>query len=855
MFCAFCGTENVDEARFCIGCRAELATQRTPGTRTPAARAAAAQAPTLPLRSPAGLPSPPPYPSPPLASPFPAPGPRAALSLGERATGADAGAGLAGATAAPDHAIRELKPGAVLADRYEVGDLLGLGGMGAVYGVRDRLRDVDVALKVMLPSLVAGDTALKRFRQEAEVALRLSHPGIVRVFDVGEDRGRGLRFYTMELLEGPTLRGWLEERRRRGEPPSVGEALDIVRQLLEALDYAHRVTVHRDLKPENVAFLPDGTVKILDFGIAKLASPSALTAAQAVLGTAYYMAPEQQRDPGAVDRRADIFSVAVILYELLTLELPVGRFQSPSEVRRSLPPELDAVVLRGLESRPEKRYGSAAELLEEVRRGLGHAKTAVVAGGFETVAGPRKAPAAGPSPAPEREPGPSPGREPEPEPEPEPETAGAAAFAPASPAPRVPAPRLRASVVAGTLVVGLLVFAVALAAAQRQARSERGGAKGKGAAARTAPTPAPATDPGPGPEPSAGEEEAPISATGAPPAVETPGPLAGAPAPSGAEPGEPGERAGPPLPLAVPGVVSRAGPAAGAFEPAGERDGAALVFVPPGGGVDHGFYIDRDPVTVGRFRRFVEAIGRVVPDGALPADDAAPVVSITWTEARAYAGWAGRRLPTEAEWDRASRMGLLAPRSEWEWALPAEPPPPLPPSGSGAIPDDVHGLIVAPRPDGAGARHALRSASARDAAVGFRCAVSTGEGPPPPAAALARDRARSDLEDLERELALALEAQEEASAERRPRGVLRGMQKAALRNLKVEVESVGRRVAALGDPGRLVDLHRSGEAAWLLHDLGRLAEAVRRHERVLAPAPGGPARPPRPPPEGRPRGR
>ncbi len=278
------------------------------------------------------------------------------------------------AGAAADEAACGLRPGTLLKDRYEIRALLGAGGMGAVYRAHDRERGADVALKVMLPSLLAREKAAERFRHEAEVMLRLAHQGIVRVFDVGEDRAIGVRFFTMELLEGMSLREWLEEKKRAGEAVDPAEALEVVRQILDALRYAHQTTVHRDLKPENVFLVADPhapadaapRAKVLDFGIAKLQSASQFTSTSMALGTAYYMAPEQQLDAAKVDRRADLYSVCVILYEMLTGKLPVGRFNTPAEERRSLPRALDAVILRGLAPEPEKRPETAERLLAEL---------------------------------------------------------------------------------------------------------------------------------------------------------------------------------------------------------------------------------------------------------------------------------------------------------------------------------------------------------------------------------------------------------------------------------------------------------------------------------------------------------
>ncbi|MHC4392463.1 MAG: protein kinase domain-containing protein, partial [Planctomycetota bacterium] len=308
----------------------------------------------------------------------PLPGPDLTSGFGATGPGGDAmanldlssGVGGTGPGGAPDDAqARGLTQGTLLAGRYEVVSLLGLGGMGAVYRVRDWQRKKDIALKVMLPSLLSRPKVVLRFEHEAELMLALAHPSIVRVFDIGRDEARGLRFFTMELLEGQSLRQWLEEKRAAGAEVTAEEALAITSQLLEALRYAHGTTVHRDLKPENVFVLAGDALKlkVLDFGIAKLHEGSQLTATSMAMGTAYYMAPEQQRDAASVDQRADLYSVSVMLYEMLTGKLPVGRFKTPAEERKALPRGLDALVLKGLEPEAKDRPASAEALLGEVR--------------------------------------------------------------------------------------------------------------------------------------------------------------------------------------------------------------------------------------------------------------------------------------------------------------------------------------------------------------------------------------------------------------------------------------------------------------------------------------------------------
>jgi hypothetical protein len=240
--------------------------------------------------------------------------------------------------------------------------------MGAVYQAQDRLRNRDVAIKVMLPSVLSLPKAVVRFQNEAELMMGLTHDGVVNVHDVGLDPTTGIRFFTMELLRGQSLRAWLEAKKDAQEKVSLEDALEIARQLCEALRYAHRKTVHRDLKPENI-FLVEGEkihVKVLDFGIAKVQSQSAFTRTNVSLGTVDYMAPEQRQDAASVDERADIYSVCVILYEMLTGVLPIGRYPTPAEERPGLPRAIDEVVLTGLDRRPERRHPTAESLLAQV---------------------------------------------------------------------------------------------------------------------------------------------------------------------------------------------------------------------------------------------------------------------------------------------------------------------------------------------------------------------------------------------------------------------------------------------------------------------------------------------------------
>ncbi len=243
--------------------------------------------------------------------------------------------------------------------------LIGKGGMGAVYKARQRALDRVVALKVLPPEAGRDPTFAARFQREARAMARLTHPHIVMVIDFGE--ADGLYYLLMEYVDGVNLR----EAMRSGEL-SAEQALAIVPQICDALQYAHdEGIVHRDIKPENVLLDKRGRVKIADFGLAKLLHTSAtdvtLTATHQVLGTLRYMAPEQIEHPLEVDHRADIYSLGVVFYELLTGDVPVGRFPLPSE-QRPVDARLDNVVLKALERRPDERYQHASDVKTDVER-------------------------------------------------------------------------------------------------------------------------------------------------------------------------------------------------------------------------------------------------------------------------------------------------------------------------------------------------------------------------------------------------------------------------------------------------------------------------------------------------------
>lgn len=257
-----------------------------------------------------------------------------------------------------------MEPGAVIGDRLEIGGLLGSGGMGNVYAARDRLKEEDVAIKVLRQDLQFSIAAKDRFLAEAKVSCSLSHPNIVRVHDVGISGG--LYYFSMERLKGHTLRHRMEQYRLNNRVFGVAEVSDIARQLIDALRYAHRYIVHRDIKPENIWLAEDGTVKLMDFGIARAFANSQLTQTGMALGTAYYMSPEQRIGSKEVDWRTDQYALGVVLYELFAGTLPTGAVQPIENIRRDLPKRYATALMRAMAVMPEDRFQSLNELLADI---------------------------------------------------------------------------------------------------------------------------------------------------------------------------------------------------------------------------------------------------------------------------------------------------------------------------------------------------------------------------------------------------------------------------------------------------------------------------------------------------------
>jgi tRNA A-37 threonylcarbamoyl transferase component Bud32 len=265
--------------------------------------------------------------------------------------------------AAADPAI-QFRRGQIIAQRYTVLDLIGRGGMACIYKVQDNTLKEAVALKTMLPEFSREKALIDRFYNEAKIARQLTHPNIVRVHDIG--MAEGVMYISMELLEGRSLRGILDGL-PAGQRLPVKTALRIVDQLCAALDYAHNFTIHRDIKPENVMVLNDGTVKLMDFGISKLRADSSLTATSMVMGTPHYMSPEQLKDSRNVDARTDVYSMGVLLYEVLTGNIPTGVPKPASQIMKETPPDLDRIIQQCMEPDPISRYQSIKELRVAIR--------------------------------------------------------------------------------------------------------------------------------------------------------------------------------------------------------------------------------------------------------------------------------------------------------------------------------------------------------------------------------------------------------------------------------------------------------------------------------------------------------
>jgi len=248
---------------------------------------------------------------------------------------------------------------------YEILGPLGKGGMGTVYKAMQPSLNRIVAIKVLPGDFANEPDRVARFHREAQTVAMLSHPNIVQIIDKGEDQG--ILYFAMEYVEGTSLDVVLRQRRL-----SLQETLQVIKQVSRGLGAAHRAgVVHRDLNPRNILVSPTlSVIKLADFGISRVESVArnvgTLTTREMTLGSLHYLAPEQAVDASAVDHRADIYSLGVVFYEMLTGRMPLGKFSLPSELNKDLPSEIDPVVLKCLATEPGDRPATIGQLLEDV---------------------------------------------------------------------------------------------------------------------------------------------------------------------------------------------------------------------------------------------------------------------------------------------------------------------------------------------------------------------------------------------------------------------------------------------------------------------------------------------------------
>jgi serine/threonine-protein kinase len=273
----------------------------------------------------------------------------------------------------------QLRPGMTFAGRYEVKEILGAGGMGVVYRAFDRELQEPVAIKTLKSEAMAGGAALDRFKQEIRLARRIAHRNVVRTYDLGEQNG--MYYLTMEYVEGTSLKQLIVSR---GKLP-VSVTLTVGKQLCRALEVAHAEgVIHRDIKPQNIVVDPNGFLKVMDFGIARLANPpqgKGLTEAGTSIGTPDYMSPEQLSG-AELDPRSDLYAAGVVLFECLTGRVPfeaettwalIAKHleEEPPDPRATtpeVPGPLAAVILKAMAKSPKDRFESASEMHDALAR-------------------------------------------------------------------------------------------------------------------------------------------------------------------------------------------------------------------------------------------------------------------------------------------------------------------------------------------------------------------------------------------------------------------------------------------------------------------------------------------------------
>lgn len=258
--------------------------------------------------------------------------------------------------------------------RYEIHELIGVGGMALVYRAYDTIDDRTVAIKILKDEFLGNAEFIRRFKNESKAIAVLSHPNIVKVYDVSF--GDRIQYIVMEYIDGITLKDYLSQQKEI----KWKEAIHFTVQILQALQHAHeKGIVHRDIKPQNIMLLQDGTIKVTDFGIARFSRSETRTITDKAIGSVHYIAPEQARGD-LTDEKADIYSVGVMLYEMLTGQLPfeadnavsvaIMQMQAdprpPKDINPAIPDGLEEITLRAMQKNPAQRYQSAAEMLADI---------------------------------------------------------------------------------------------------------------------------------------------------------------------------------------------------------------------------------------------------------------------------------------------------------------------------------------------------------------------------------------------------------------------------------------------------------------------------------------------------------
>jgi serine/threonine-protein kinase len=266
--------------------------------------------------------------------------------------------------------------GKILGKRYELVEKIGEGGMGLVYKAKCHLLNRYVAVKILKPELTEDEEFINRFRKESLSAASLSHPNIVNIYDVGVEDG--IYYIVMEYVKGKTLKEIIKER----APMPYYETINISRQICLALEHAHNNNIiHRDIKPQNILITHDGIVKVADFGIARASNSATLTNTGNVIGSVYYISPEQARG-GYTDQKTDIYSLGTVMFEMAASRVPFiaespvvvalkhiqEGIPKPSEINPDIPVALEDIIIKALEKNPADRYESAAAMIKDLDR-------------------------------------------------------------------------------------------------------------------------------------------------------------------------------------------------------------------------------------------------------------------------------------------------------------------------------------------------------------------------------------------------------------------------------------------------------------------------------------------------------